>query len=165
MSAQEVRLKPDFRERAKANDVPVGRLIGFEARDIADGRATVVLAAGPQHANPMGTLHGGILCDIADAAMGMAFASTLTPEESFTTVELEDQFLSSGLAGRTQSERNRGAAGPHDWLRRMQYNRRGEPAGRESGFDVHGASRAEGIRTVIPHSLAARLCDTAGING
>ena len=27
MSAQEVRLKPDFRERANANDVPVGRLI------------------------------------------------------------------------------------------------------------------------------------------
>jgi uncharacterized protein (TIGR00369 family) len=93
MSAQEVRLKPDFRERAKANDVAVGRLIGFEAKDIADGRATVVLAAGPQHANPMGTLHGGILCDIADAAMGMAFASTLTPEESFTTVELKINFF------------------------------------------------------------------------
>ena len=93
MSAQEVRLKPDFRERAKASDVPVGRLIGFEAKDIADGRATVVLAAGPQHANPMGTLHGGILCDIADAAMGMEFASTLTPEESFTTVELKINFF------------------------------------------------------------------------
>ena len=93
MSAQEARLKPDFRERAKANDVAVGRLIGFEAKDIADGRATVVLAAGPQHANPMGTLHGGILCDIADAAMGMAFASTLTPEESFTTVELKINFF------------------------------------------------------------------------
>ena len=93
MSAQEVRLKPDFRERAKANDVAVGRLIGFEAKDIADGRATVVLAVGPHHANPMGTLHGGILCDIADAAMGMAFASTLTPEESFTTVELKINFF------------------------------------------------------------------------
>ncbi len=93
MSAQEVRLKPDFGERAKANDAAVGRLIGFEAKDIADGRATVVLAAGPHHANPMGTLHGGILCDIADAAMGMAFASTLTPEESFTTVELKINFF------------------------------------------------------------------------
>ena len=51
------------------------------------------MAAGPQHANPMGTLHGGILCDIADAAMGMAFASTLAPEESFTTVELKINFL------------------------------------------------------------------------
>jgi uncharacterized protein (TIGR00369 family) len=42
---------------------------------------------------PMGTLHGGILCDIADAAIGMAFASTLAPEESFTTVELKVNFF------------------------------------------------------------------------
>jgi len=80
MSAQGIPLKADFRERARVNDIPVARLIGFEAKEIADGRATVMLAAGPQHANPMGTLHGGILCDIADAAMGMAFASTLAPE-------------------------------------------------------------------------------------
>ena len=71
---------------ADTNDVPVARLIGFEVKEIADGRAVVSLAAGEQHANPMGTLHGGILCDIADAAMGMAFASTLVPGESFTTI-------------------------------------------------------------------------------
>jgi len=41
----------------------------------------------------MGTLHVGILCGIADAAMGMAFASTLGPDESFTTVELKINFL------------------------------------------------------------------------
>jgi uncharacterized protein (TIGR00369 family) len=69
------------------------RLIGFEAKHIADGRAIVTLAAGPQHANPMGTLHGGILCDIADAAMGMAFASTLGSDESFTTIELKINFF------------------------------------------------------------------------
>ena len=86
-------LQPDLRERAKANDVPVTRLIEFEAKDIRDGRAGVTLSAGPQHANPMGTLHGGILCDIADAAMGIAFASTLAPEESFTTVELKINFF------------------------------------------------------------------------
>jgi len=84
MSTQEIPSPADFRERAKTNDVPIARLIGFEVKDIADGRATVVLTAGPQHANPMGTLHGGILCDIADAAMGIAFASTLAPDESFT---------------------------------------------------------------------------------
>ena len=76
MSNEETALKTELWERAKNNDVPVARLIGFEVKDIADGRATVVLAAGPQHANPMGTLHGGILCDIADAAMGVAFART-----------------------------------------------------------------------------------------
>ena len=93
MSAQEIPLKVDFRERARVNNVPVGRLIGFEAKEIAEGRATVTLAAGPQHSNPMGTLHGGILCDIADAAMGMAFRSTLAPEESFTTVKLRVNFF------------------------------------------------------------------------
>ncbi len=104
MSTQEVPLKPDFRERAKANDVPVARLIGFEAKDIANGRATVVLRAGPQHANPVGTLHGGILCDIADAAMGMAFASTLAAEESFTTVELKINFFRSVWQAQLKAE-------------------------------------------------------------
>jgi uncharacterized protein (TIGR00369 family) len=93
MSAPEASLQPDFRSRAKANDVPVGRLIGFETKEVADGRAVVALSAGPRHANPMGTLHGGILCDIADAAMGIAFASTLGPGESFTTIELKINFF------------------------------------------------------------------------
>jgi uncharacterized protein (TIGR00369 family) len=104
MNAQEVPSHPDFRQRARTDDVPIARLIGFEAKDIADGRATVVLAAGPQHANPMGTLHGGILCDIADAAMGMAFASTLAPEESFTTVELKINFFRPVWQARLKAE-------------------------------------------------------------
>jgi uncharacterized protein (TIGR00369 family) len=93
MSAKGIALKSDFRERARVNDIPVARLIGFEAKEIANGRTTVMLPAGPQHAHPMGRLHGGILCDIADAPMGMAFASTLAPEESFTTVELRVNFF------------------------------------------------------------------------
>ena len=93
MSTPGIPVESDFRTRAKTNDVPVARLIGFEAKEIAEGRATVTLSAGPQHANPIGTLHGGILCDIADATMGMAFASTLAPEESFTTVELRINFF------------------------------------------------------------------------
>ena len=47
MSTQESPSQADFRERAKTNDVPIARLTGFEARDIGNGRATVVLAAGP----------------------------------------------------------------------------------------------------------------------
>ena len=104
MSNQELPWQPDFKERAKTNDVPVGRLIGFEAKDIADGRARVVLAAGPQHANPTGTLHGGILYDIADAAMGIAFPSTLAQEESFTTVELKINFFRPVWQARLKAE-------------------------------------------------------------
>jgi uncharacterized protein (TIGR00369 family) len=104
MSMQETSLKTGFRERASTNDVPVARLIGFEMKYIADGRATVVLATGTQHMNPMGTLHGGILCDIADAAMGMAFATTLASNESFTTVELKINFFRPVWAAELKAE-------------------------------------------------------------
>ncbi|MGB6500370.1 MAG: PaaI family thioesterase [Candidatus Acidiferrum sp.] len=93
MSSLETSPEPDFRNSAKKNDAPVARLIGFEAKESSEGRAVVSLAAGPQHANPMGTLHGGILCDIADFAMGIAFATTLAPGESFTTIELKINFF------------------------------------------------------------------------
>jgi uncharacterized protein (TIGR00369 family) len=82
-----------LRERAAAVRAPVAELIGFKVSEVGDGRALATLEAGPQHANPMGTLHGGILCDLADAAMGLAFASTLAAEESFTTVELKINFF------------------------------------------------------------------------
>jgi uncharacterized protein (TIGR00369 family) len=82
--------------KQKLGDVklaPVMELIGFRLTEIQEGIATVEFEAGPQHANPMGTLHGGILCDIADAAMGLAYASTLVEGESFTTLELKINFL------------------------------------------------------------------------
>jgi uncharacterized protein (TIGR00369 family) len=80
-------------ERARASRVPIAELIGFRIEEIDVGRAVATLQAGPQHANPMGTLHGGVLCDLADAAMGMAFVTTLAPDESFTTVELSINFF------------------------------------------------------------------------
>lgn len=72
---------------------PIARLIGFVLTEIAPGRGVIEFEAGPQHANPMGTLHGGVLCDIADAAMGMAYAANLGEGETFTTLELKINFL------------------------------------------------------------------------
>jgi uncharacterized protein (TIGR00369 family) len=72
---------------------PVARLIGFRLVALEPGMVVVELDANETHSNPMGTLHGGILCDIADAAMGMACASLLKENESFTTLELKINFL------------------------------------------------------------------------
>ena len=72
---------------------PVAQLIGFRVVEAGAGKATVELQAGKQHSNPMGTVHGGILCDIADAAMGIAYASLLEEGESFTTLELKINYL------------------------------------------------------------------------
>ncbi len=73
---------------------PIAHTIGFRLTDVAEGRARFEMDASPErHANPMGTLHGGVLCDIGDAAMGIAFASTLADGESFTTLELKVNYL------------------------------------------------------------------------
>lgn len=72
---------------------PIANLIGFKVSSIEAGKAVVEFEAGEEHANPMGTLHGGVLCDISDAAMGMAYASSLNEGESFTTLELKINFL------------------------------------------------------------------------
>jgi uncharacterized protein (TIGR00369 family) len=87
-------------QRGEAPPPAIARLIGFTLAAVESGRAVVELDAGPRHANPMGTLHGGILCDIADAAMGIAYASGLDEGETFTTLELKINFLKPVRAGR-----------------------------------------------------------------
>src|SRR5437879_8514858 len=97
---------------------PVGKLIGFRPTSVETGRAVFELEAGPQHANPMGTLHGGVVCDVADAAMGVAYASTLADGESFTTLELRS--TSCGRSGPARS------SPPAAWSR--QGARSGSPS-------------------------------------
>ena len=72
---------------------PVAELIGIEIVDAGDGKTTFKLEAEERHSNPMGTIHGGILCDLADAAMGMAFFGTLEEGETFTTLELKMNYV------------------------------------------------------------------------
>lgn len=79
--------------RGEIEPPPIARLLGFRLTAIEPGQATIELDADERLANPMGTLHGGVLCDIADAAMGLAWASLLEEGETFTTVELKINFL------------------------------------------------------------------------
>ena len=68
---------------------PIAQLIGFRPIAFDNGEVVLEFDAAEKHTNPMGTLHGGVLCDVADLAMGMAFAATLEDDESFTTLELK----------------------------------------------------------------------------
>jgi uncharacterized protein (TIGR00369 family) len=74
-------------------DPPIAQLLGVRVISVLPGESQLELEAGPRHANPMGTLHGGVLCDLADLAMGAAYASTLEGGETFTTLELKINFL------------------------------------------------------------------------
>lgn len=79
--------------RGESPPPPIATLIGFTLTSIEPGQAVIDFQATKRHANPMGTLHGGVLCDIADAAMGTAYASTLEEGETYTTLELKINFL------------------------------------------------------------------------
>src|SRR5262245_61936005 len=72
---------------------PIARLLGFVLKSIEPGHAVFEMEADERHHNPMGTLHGGVYCDLADATMGYAYASTLGEGETFTTIELKINFL------------------------------------------------------------------------
>jgi uncharacterized protein (TIGR00369 family) len=72
---------------------PIGKFLGLKLLQAENGMAVVEFVADERHANPAGTLHGGVLCDIADAAMGFAYYTTLAADESLTTLELKINFL------------------------------------------------------------------------
>ena len=82
---------------------PIATLIGFTLVSVEPGQAVIDFEATERHANPMGTLHGGVLCDIADAAMGMAYASSLEEGETFATLELKINFLKPVWTGKLRA--------------------------------------------------------------
>jgi uncharacterized protein (TIGR00369 family) len=90
---------PTHLERAKRviagelEQPPIAKLLGAKLTAIEPGRARIELIADERLASPLGTLHGGVLCDIADAAMGMAYLAMLEEGETFTTLELKINFL------------------------------------------------------------------------
>ncbi|MGH9614627.1 MAG: PaaI family thioesterase [Bryobacteraceae bacterium] len=95
------RLQKDAREGHP--DIPLAETMGFQVTEVRRGEAVVEMEAGPEHANPSGTLHGGVLCTIADTAMGVAHASMLSAEETFTTLELKINFLRPFWTGKLRA--------------------------------------------------------------
>jgi uncharacterized protein (TIGR00369 family) len=85
-------------------EAPIARFLGWTATAIAPGRATMEMDVDGRLANPMGTLHGGVLCDLADAAMGIAYASELERGETFTTLELKINFMKPVWRGHLRAE-------------------------------------------------------------
>ena len=72
----------------------IARTLGFKLIEVGPGTATMEIVTDTQkHANPMGTVHGGVWCDIADAAIGTAHATNLREGESFTSIDLQINFF------------------------------------------------------------------------
>lgn len=74
---------------------PISKTLGLHMLEVsATGSAIMEMETNPDlHANPMGTIHGGVLCDIADAAIGCAHWCSLNEGESFTSIDLKINFF------------------------------------------------------------------------
>lgn len=82
---------------------PIAELIGIRLIGVEEGQIIMEMDASEKHWNPMKTLHGGVICDIADAAMGAAFFTTLNDGEDYTTVDLNVKFLRPFVKGKLRA--------------------------------------------------------------
>ncbi|WP_343686726.1 PaaI family thioesterase [Chryseobacterium gleum] len=72
----------------------ISKTLGFQITDVASGEAKVSINADHEiHGNQQGTIHGGLLCELADAAIGTAHSTLMNEGESFTSIELKINFF------------------------------------------------------------------------
>jgi len=72
---------------------PIADFVGMRLVSADGGSSVLEVAVDRRHHNPIGTVHGGIFADLADAAMGTALATLLAEGETFTTTDLAIHFL------------------------------------------------------------------------
>ena len=82
----------EFLQAIAAGDVPgapIATLMGFEPVEAEEGRVVFAALPGPQHYNPIGSVHGGLAATLLDSAMGCAVHTTLPEGMGYTTLELK----------------------------------------------------------------------------
>jgi uncharacterized protein (TIGR00369 family) len=72
---------------------PIAQMFDFHAVSVGDG--DVVFACTPDEAayNPIGLVHGGLVCTLLDTVTGCAVHSTLPAGVAFTSIEIKVNYL------------------------------------------------------------------------
>ncbi|MFX1763532.1 PaaI family thioesterase [Paraburkholderia sp. A1RI-2L] len=72
----------------------ISGLLGFRIVEIGEAVAIVEMDADAAlHGNQQGTVHGGMLCELADAAIGTAHSTLMARGQSFASLDLKATFL------------------------------------------------------------------------
>ena len=100
--------------------------MGFRGVLAEPGRAVFEMEPGPQHYNPIGSVHGGIALTLLDSAMGCAVHTLLEAGVGYTTLEVKTNFVRP-ITADTGADPLRGDRDPQRLARR---DRRGEGHGR-----------------------------------
>jgi len=86
----------EFLEAIRRGDLappPIASLLGFTIEEIGVGR--VVFACVPDESvyNPIGVVHGGLVCTLADTVIGCALQTTLPLGSTYTSIDLSVSYL------------------------------------------------------------------------
>jgi uncharacterized protein (TIGR00369 family) len=79
--------------RGEIPEPPIARTIGFEDFQARSGQVTVTLRPAEHHLNPLGTVHGGVICTLLDTVCGCAVHTTLDAGTGYTSLDLNTRFL------------------------------------------------------------------------
>lgn len=78
---------------------PIAVLMGFGVTEVAPGRVVFTCTPDESVYNPIGTVHGGLVCALLDSVCGCAVQSTLPLGQAYTSVEIKVSFLRAVHAG------------------------------------------------------------------
>jgi uncharacterized protein (TIGR00369 family) len=78
---------------------PITSLMSMRLTAAAPGTATFVCEPDESHYNPIGTVHGGLVCTLLDSALGCAVQTTLPRGQGYTSIEIKVSYLRPVLAG------------------------------------------------------------------
>ena len=76
--------------------VGIAELFGMRMDEVEEGRIAFSLDTGPQFANPLGTLHGGVAATMLDSVLGCAVHTTLPAGVGYTSLDLNVRYIRSG---------------------------------------------------------------------
>lgn len=77
--------------------------LGARISESEPGRVVLELEAGPQHRHGEGVVQGGVITQIADAAMGITLATLQEDGLWNTTIELKINFIRPVISGRLRA--------------------------------------------------------------
>lgn len=72
---------------------PMAALMRFAIVEVSEGRVVFECVPDASQYNPLGVVHGGLVCTLADSAAGCAVHSTLAWGVSYTSIDLHVNYL------------------------------------------------------------------------
>lgn len=86
---------------------PIGRLIGIDGGDVGEGWIEFRCVPDESTYNPLGIVHGGLMCTLLDSVAGCAVHTTLPAGVGYTSLEIKVSYLRMAHAGAEMRARGR----------------------------------------------------------